>query len=171
MSDELDVMQMMDSIDLSKIETEFPIPTGGIVTAQIQDCEFRKDTEKKGPDAKPYLYVSYNFTQPWKTQSIDGSVPKEINPGSRGSTINERIYVGYYEDKKTGEQKTYGTDRLALLSECVIGKAQPGQKFDPMALKGQAITLKLVFEPAPRNDKTGEIYGPRTSVGSYLRKK
>lgn len=162
---------MMDSIDLSKVETEFPIPAGGVLTAQIQDCEFRKDTEKKGPDAKPYLYVSYNFTQPWKTQAIDGGTSKEILPGGRGSTINERIYVGYYEDKKTGEQKTYGTDRLALLSECAIGKAQPGQKFDANALKGQAITLKLTFEPAPRNEKTGEVYGPRTSVSGYVRRK
>jgi len=171
MSEELDVMQMMDSIDLSKVETEFPIPAGGIVAAQIQECEFRRDTEKKGPDAKPYLYVTYNFTQPWKTQSIDGGIVKEILPGGRGSTINERIYVGYYEDKKTGEQKTYGTDRIALLRECVLGKAQPGTKFQPAELKGQSITLKLIFEPAPRNEKTNEVYGPRTSVASYLRKK
>lgn len=169
MSEELDVMQMMDSIDLSKVETEFPIPAGGIVTAQIQDCEFRKDTEKKGPDAKPYLYVSYNFTQPWKTQGLDGAPSKEILPGGRGSTINERVYVGYYEDKKTGEQKTYGTDRLALLRECVLGKAAPGTKFNANELKGMPVTLKLAFEPAPRNDKTGEVYGPRTSVTGYVR--
>lgn len=164
-------MQQMDNIDLAKVETDFPILATGVVQVQIQDCEFRRDTEKKGPDAKPYCYISYNLTQPWKTQSIDGSVVKEIQPGARGSTINERVYVGTYEDKKTHEEKWYGVDRLALLRECVFGKAQPGTKFNPAELKGQSVTIKLLFEPRPTNEKTGEVYGPRTSVATYIRRK
>lgn len=171
MSSELDIMQQMDNIDLATVETEFPILAGGVVQVQIQDCEFRKDTEKKGPDAKPYCYISFNLTQPWKTQALDGSASKEVQPGSRGSTITERVYVGTYEDKKTGETKWYGVDRLALLRECVFGKATAGTKFVPAELKGQAVTIKLAFEPAPKNEKTGEVYGPRTSVATYIRRK
>lgn len=171
MSDELDIMQQMDNIDLAKVETEFPILATGPVTVQIQDCEYRRDTEKKGADAKPYLYVSYNLTQPWKTASIDGGPVKEIQPGQRGSTITERIYIGTYEDKKTGETKWYGVDKLALMRECVFGKAPAGTKFNPGEMKGQSLTVKLTFNPAPRNDKTGEVYGPRTEVTGYVRRK
>ena len=94
---------------------------------------------------------------------------KELQPGQRGMSINERVYVGTYEDKKTGETKWYGVDKLALLRECVFGKATGGTKFVPAELKGQSVTIKLQFEPAPRNEKTGEVYGPRTSVAGYVR--
>ncbi len=168
--EDLEALELMNQVDLSKVETDFPIPASGVITAQIVECAFRKD-ESKGADAKPFCEIKYNFTQPWKTQSIDGSESKPILPGGRGSSITERVYVGYYNDKKTGEQKTYGVDRLALLRECVLGKAQPGQKFVPAELVGQSVTIKLQFEAAPKNEKTGEIYGPRTSVSGYVRPK
>lgn len=171
-NDPLDIMQQMDNIDLSKVETDFPILASGPVQAQIQDCEFRRDVDgKKGQDAKPYCYISYNLTQPWKTQSIDGSAVRELQPGQRGMTVIERVYVGTYEDKKTGETKWYGVDRLALLRECVFGKAQPGVKFNPAEMRGQPVTLRLLFDPAPKNKDTGEVYGPRTSVQTYIRKR
>jgi hypothetical protein len=169
MSEELDIMQQMDAIDLSKVETDFPLLATGVVSAQIQTCEWKRDTEKKGDDAKPYCRVKYNLTQEWKTSGHNADV-KVLQPGARGMTISEDIYVGKYTDKE-GNEQWYGLDRLAKLREAVFGKAQPGTKFNPAEMPGQPITLRLKFDPRPVNSKTKEVYGPRTSVEDYVRGK
>lgn len=170
MSSELDILQQMNSIDLSTVETDFPLLASGVVSAQIQECDFRRDTERKGDSAKPYLYVNYGITSPWHTAGHDSPV-KQLNPGDRGMTITERIYVGTYADKKTGETKWYGVDRIARLREAVLGKPAVGTKFQPAEVMGQTIQLRLRFDPAPKNDKTGEIYGPRTEVDGYVKRR
>jgi len=170
MSDELDIMQQMDNIDLSTVETDFPLLASGIVTAQIQTCEWRRDTDKKGEDAKPYVRVKYNLTQEHKTCGHNGAEVKLIQPGARGSTISEDIYVGKYINKE-GVEAWYGVDRLTKLREAVFGKAQPGTKFNVAEMPGQPITLRLKSDPAPQNSKTKEVYGPRTSVDDYVRGK
>lgn len=160
----------INSIDLSTVETDFPLLDSGVVTAQIQSCSFERDTAKKGDAAKPYLTVKYALTQPHKTTGHEGMTVKTINPGERGSTLSENIYYGNYEDKKTGEIKKYGIDRIAKLREAVFGKAETGARFVPAEMLGQAITLRLKFDPRPTNKATGEVYGPRTEVADYVRK-
>lgn len=170
MSDELNSMVDINSIDLSTVETDFPLLDSGVVTAQIQACSFERDTAKKGDSAKPYLTVKYALTAPHKTTGHEGMTVKTINPGDRGSTLSENIYYGNYEDKKTGETKKYGIDRIAKLREAVFGKAAEGQRFVPAEMLGQPITLRLKFDPRPTNKATGEVYGPRTEVADYVRK-
>lgn len=162
---DLDILNDLNSIDLSKVETAFPILKTGIVSATITGCEVTKDPNK--PDAKPYVLVKYSLAAPWETVSIDGAPTKAVNPGF---PFNERIYFGNYQDKTTGETKQYGVDRIAKLREAVFGKAAPGTKFAPEELVGQSITVKLKFDPAPKNSKTGETYGPQTTVDGYMRK-
>lgn len=161
---DLDIMNNLDSIDLSKVETSYPILKTGIVPANIVFCEITKDDKV---DAKPYVHVKYTLGQEWETVSIDGAPSKVVNVGF---PFNERIYFGTYEDKKTGEKKMYGVDRIAKLREAVFGKAEPGTKFNPGDLVGQTVTVKLKFDPAPKNTKTGEVYGPQTTVDGYVRK-
>lgn len=167
MSSELDILNQLQNIDLSTVETSFPLLASGLLTAQIQECEMKRDTDKKGDDAKPYLWVKYALTQPWQTVAHDGADSKPVNVGF---PISERIYVGQYADKKTGEMKWYGLDRIARLREAVFGKAPAGTKVVPAELLGQPITLRLRFDPAPRNDKTGQVYGPQTVVDGYVKK-
>lgn len=167
---ELDIMSQLDSVDLSKVETSFPLLASGLVTVQVTACEFKRDTEKKA-DAKPYMLVELSLVAPWKTVARDGEASKEVNPGDRGSKITDRIYFGDYEDKKTGEMKKYGYDRMATLREAAFGKAQEGAKFSaiPQEMLGQTITAELKFEAAPVNKDTKEVYGPRTSVARYVK--
>lgn len=167
MSD-IDIMTAMDNIDLSKVETSFPILDSGIVTVQITKCEYSRD-EKKGADAKPFCLVEMQLTTPWRTTPHNGP-SKPINPGDRGSKFTERIYVGQYEDKKTGELKWYGVDTLAKLRAAAFGPAAPGVKFNPAEMLGQTISVRLKFEAEPKG-KDGTVYGPRTSVSDYLAKK
>jgi len=170
MPTELEILNELNSVDLSKVETSFPMLASGVVTASVVKCEFRRDTERKGDDAKPYCYVEYTLAQPWKTVEHDGIVSRPIGLGERGAQFNERVYVGKYNDKQTNEEKWYGLDRLAKLREAAFGKASAGARFTPEEMVGQTITLRLKFDPAPRNKDTGEVYGPRTSVDGYLRK-
>lgn len=171
MSNEIDILNEMNSVDLSKVETGFPLLASGVVKTNIVKCEMRRDVEKKGDSAKPYCYVEYTLSQPWKTSGHDGPV-KEIAPGGRGATFNERVYIGKYNDKNTGEEKWYGLDRVLLLREAVFGrKINPGEQFNPTELIGQEVQVRLKFEPAPVNKDTKEVYGPRTSVDGYVKKK
>ncbi len=171
MSSEIDILQQINDIDLSKVETSFPLLATGAVLTNIIGCELKRDTEKKGSDAKPYIEVQYDLAQSWKTVERDGIPSKVVNPGDRGSKLTERIYIGTYEDKKDGSTKWYGVERYAQLREAAIGKAAEGAKINPAELLGQSVTIKLLFEPAPMNKDTKEVYGPRTSVSGYIRKK
>lgn len=167
----IDILQQIDNVDLSTVETSFPLLATGNVLANIIKAEFRRDTERKGDSAKPYIYIEYSLAQPWKTVARDGNTSKVVNPSDRGSVFNERIYVGQYIDKKTGETKWYGIDHYAQLREAIFGKATPGVKINPPELIGQTVTTKLLFESMTKNKNTGETYGPRTSVVGYIRKK
>lgn len=167
MSSELDIMEAMNNIDLSKVETSFPLLDSGIVDFQVAKCEYRKDDKA---DAKPYCYIELNLVSPWKTVKFDGAESKPVLPGGRGSVHVERVYVGQYEDKKTGELKWYGVDTLAKFRESVFGKAPEGTRFNPAEMLGQNLQARLQFEPAPKG-KNGETFGPRTSVAAYIKKK
>lgn len=166
MSEDLNAITDINDIDLSTVETDFPLLATGIVAVQIQECELRAN-EKSG---KPFLHVKYALTQPHKTTDHGGLPVRTINPGDRGSTITESIYYGNYEDKKTGEIKKFGVDKIAKLREAVFGKAAPGTKFNPGEMLGQSLVVKLRFNPEPKNEKTGEVFGPRTEVQDYVRK-
>lgn len=171
MSNEIDILNEMNAVDLSKVETGFPLLASGVVPANIVKCEMKRDVEKKGDAAKPYCYIEYTLAQPWKTCGHDGPVTT-IEVGKRGSKFNERVYIGKYNDKETGEEKWYGMDRLLLLREAVFGrKINPGEQFVPTELIGQSVQVRLKFEPAPVNKDTKEVYGPRTSVDGYVKKK
>lgn len=171
MSDELDILNELNDIDLSKVETSFPLLASGIVNALVTKCEYQRDTETKGADAKPYCLVEFAIQQPHSTVAHEGVPSKVLQPGDRGMTITQRVYVGKYEDKNSGELRWYGLDTLAKLREAAFGKAPEGTRFVPADMVGQTVAIKLKFDPAPKNKKTGETYGPRTEVDGYIRKK
>lgn len=150
---ELDIMSALDSVDLSTVQTSFPILKGGVVSAQIASIE--ADNEKKR------VQVKYTLTQEWS--QVDGI------PVHAGFGFNEFIYMNDWTDPKSGEVKNFGVQRLAQLREAVLGKAAPGVKFSIPDLLGQPITVTLKYEAAPTNKKTGEVYGPQTSVAGYVK--
>lgn len=162
MSSELDIMEQLNSVDLSKVETSYPILKAGVVQAQIVEVSA---VPAEG-DKKAYVNVKYTLAQPWESQPLDGP-SKPINPGF---PISERVYINDWTDPKTGEVKNFGRVRLLQLREAVLGPIQPGEKLDFNALRGQSITLRLAFDPAPKNSKTGETYGPQTTVAGYVKK-
>lgn len=171
MSSDLDILQQINSVDLSKVETSFPILDSGLVRVNIAKAEWKQEESKKEPGkTNTYMEVQFSLAQSWRTVHHEGQISKAVNPGDRGSTFTERIYVGKYNDKNTGEEKWYGLDQVAKLRESVFGKAAEGSRIDLLELIGQQATVKLQFEPAPKNDKTGEVMGPRTKVASYIKK-
>lgn len=162
MSSELDILSQLQNVDLSTVETAYPLLKSGIVSAQIGSIETEQDEGKA-----PYVHIKYTLTEPWETVPFEGRPVKTISPGF---PISERIYVQDWTDPKTGEKKNFGITRLAQLREAVFGPATAGTKLVLPELLGQTVTLKLKFDPAPRNKKTNEVYGPQTSVDGYVRK-
>lgn len=165
MSNEIDQLtSLVNSVDLSTVQTSFPLLQSGVCQFQVQECGWQmpEDTAKQ-----PFLHIKMVTTQPWKTVPHEGAPVKEVAPGF---PMTHRIYVGKYIDKK-GEEKTYGIDAIARFRESAFGKASTGTRFNPEEMLGQMITVRLNFNPAPKNDKTGEVYGPRTEVVGFVAKK
>lgn len=167
MSD-IDILNEIASIDLSKVETSFPIPASGAVHSRITKCNWETAEGKKG--LVTFLDVEFTFEQDWHTQAMDGQPSRPLPVGSRGSKISKRIYVGKYTDKKDGTEKMYGLEEIARLREAALGKAAEGTRFNPTELISQSVVIVLTFDPAPKNKDTGETYGPRTEVTRYVRK-
>lgn len=164
MSSELDsISSQLNNIDLASVETAYPLLKAGLVTAQIGAVMEERDEE----DKPPYVLVKYTLTQPWETTPFEGRPVKTISPGF---PLSERIYVQPWTDPKTNEVKNFGIIRLAQLREAVFGPATAGTHMSLPELMGQSITLKLKFDPAPKNKKTNETYGPQTTVDGYVRK-
>lgn len=164
---DLDILNQINDTDLSKVETSYPILAAGVVSATITEIELKAIENKEG-QSNPWAIVKYTLAQPWKTQPLADAPSRDVSPGF---AITERISLKPWEDPKTGEVKNFGITRLAMLREAVFGKAAPGTKFNPEELLGQPITLKLKFDPAPKNKKTGEVYGPATEVDGYVKRK
>jgi hypothetical protein len=168
---DIDILQQINDVDLSKVETDFPLLASGIVTLNIDKLDWKQEESKKElGKTNTYLLCEFSLAQPWKTAPREGIPSKAINPGDRGSKIIERIYVGKKVDEKTGEEKWYGLDTITKLREAVYGKAAEGSKFDPNVLLGQQLQAELKFDPAPVNKETKEVYGPRTTIKNFIRK-
>jgi hypothetical protein len=164
---ETDVLQQIQDIDLSKVPTAYPILASGVVQATIVEFGFDQRENRKG-ETNNWAVVKYTLAQPWKTQPLDDTPSQEI---AVGFPFTERILIKPWTDPKTGKETLLGLQRLALLREAVFGKAAEGTKFNGLELVGQSITLRLKFDPAPKNRETGEVYGPRTEVDGYVRAK
>ncbi len=154
MSD-IDILQQINDIDLSTVQTGFPLLKSGVVALTIQS--FEDDVEKKA------LKVKFVTAQPW--EDIDGKV---INPGFPQTDF---IRFNTWTDPDSGKEKNFGVERIVALRAAVFGKAKPGDKFDRSALLGQQVQARLKYDPAPRNKKTQEVYGPQTTIEAYLIKK
>jgi hypothetical protein len=164
MSQDIDILSKLEQTDLSKIETSYPILHDGVVQATVVECQ----AVPADGDKKPHIQIKYTIAQDWTTQPHDG-IPSK--PVSIGFPITERVYLNDWEDPKTGEVKNFGLVRLAQFREAIFGKATADAKLLPLEQYiGQSIVLKLKFEAAPKNKKTGETYGPQTTVDSYIRK-
>lgn len=166
MSDELKAMEDLNNLDLSTVETDFPLLDSGIVSLQVQECEIKKDEEKA--DAYPYVHIKVALTAPHRTTGAAGRTVKTVSPGDRGSTLTHRIYFGTsYKKKEEGTK--FGYDAIAKFRESVFGKAKPGDRFNPAEMLGQDLTARLAFEESP-SDKNGKTYSPRTSIADFVRK-
>ncbi len=154
MSNDIDILQQINDIDLSTVQTGFPLLKSGVVPLTIQS--FEDDVEKKA------LKVKLVTAAPW--EDIDGKV---IHPGF---PITDFIRFNTWTDAD-GKEKNFGVERVVNLRAAVFGKAKPGDKFDRTALLGQQVQARLKYDPAPRNKKTQEVYGPQTTIEAYLIKK
>lgn len=172
MSD-IDILQQMDNIDVSKVETSFPIPAEGLVRARVTSAKREQEPNKKKGGTNTFFEFEFAFTQDWRTQPINGNPSSPIPVGGRGSKMTKRVYVGQYEKKDGSGLAWYGIEELAKLRESALGKAPAGTSYSNLCddVLGQEVTLVLKFDPAPKNKDTGEVYGPRTEITNYVAKK
>jgi hypothetical protein len=165
---ELDILNSLQNVDLSKIETSFPLLKTGNVLAQISKMEFASKGKKEDEnDQYINCKLEYTLQQPWETVPIDGAPSKAVSPGFK---FTENIYCSPWTDPETKEVKNFGLQRLTLLRECIYGKAPPGTALKKEDFLGRTVMVKLKFEPAPVDKKTKQVMGPQTKVDGYVRK-
>lgn len=162
-----DILQQVQSVNLGTVVTDFPVLAPGVVSATIESVTFEYKENKEGENL-PWAVVKLKLAQDWKTQPLEGIPSRHI---AAGFVLTDNISLKPWTDPKTQEVKNFGITRLALLRECVFGKAAEGTVFRPEELINQTVTVKLTFDPAPKNKKTGEVYGPQTVVDTYIRRK
>lgn len=166
MSEDLSAMTDINDLDLSTVETDFPLLDSGIARMQIQECEIKPKDDQK-PESYPYLHIKLSLVRPHRTTTAGGRVVKPINPGDRGSSLTHRIYYGVsYKKKEEGTR--FGYDAIAKFREAVFGKATPGTKFNAAEMLGQEVDVRLLFEESPKG-RDGQTFGPRTVVADFIR--
>ena len=166
MDSDIAAMTDINDLDLSTVETDFPLLASGIAVVQVQSCALQPADDKK-QGSFPYLEIKFALTQPHQTAAGEGRTVKTINPGDRGSSVNHRIYYGVsYKKKEEGTK--FGYDAIAKFREAVFGKATAGTKFSCDEMLGQQLSVRLLFEAHPQRD--GTEYGPRTTVADFIRK-
>ena len=166
MSDDIDILQQIENVDLGKVETSYPLLKTGLCRLTIKSMEFKRIESKKGA-LQAWCLLEFVTAQQWETVAHDGLPVKPIAPGF---PLKKRVYMEPSKDKTTGEDVNYGIKDLALLRECIYGKAPEGTRLQVSDFLGQEVIGKLKFDPAPKNKDTGETFGPRTEVDGYVRK-
>jgi hypothetical protein len=165
MENELDILNSLQQVDISKVETSYPLLATGNVQMQITSMSFGMK-KKKDESTYPNCEIKFALMQPWKTVPIDGIPAKDIPPGF---PMTKNIFMGTVQ--KDGKEENYGLKELVTLRECIHGKAPEGARIQKEDFLGQTVLCKLKFDPAPVNKETKEVYGPRTDIVGYVRKK
>ena len=158
MSDEVDILSQLDNIDLSTVQTGFPLLKTGIVSMTITGFE-----DDRADNGTQILKVKLALAQPW--QDVDS---KTVN---QGFPMTDFIRFNEWVDPKTNEKKNFGLLRVAELRAAVMGKAKPGDRFNREQLINQVVQVSLKYDPAPTNKTTKEVYGPQTTIARYITKK
>lgn len=158
MPEDQDILNELQSFDLSKVETSYPLLKTGtyavrVATAQLED--------QKAPKTGKNLVIKYTLTE--ATEAVDG---RSVNPGF---AITERISLTR-TFKDDGSPKYDPMPRLAQFREAIFGKAEPGVQFMPLEQYfGQELHIRVKHEPNSKG-KDGTDYGPQSNVQGYVRK-
>jgi hypothetical protein len=153
-----DILNQLDSVDLSTVETSYPLLKTGVYPTTVASCQLE---DQKAPKTGKNLVIKYTLTE--TAESVDG---RQVNPGF---AIMERISLTK-TFKDDGSPKYDPLPRLAQFREAIFGKAETGTGFMPLEQYiGQAITIRVKHDPHSKG-RDGTDYGPQSSVNGYVRK-
>lgn len=158
MSEEENVLNQLDSIDLSTVETSYPNLKTGHYHVRVVGCTVE---DGKKPGAKN-LVIKFALTE--ATEAVDG---RQVNPGF---VIMQRVSLTK-TFKDDGSPKYDPMPTLAKFREAIFGKATAGTQFMPLEQYiGQELDITVKFDANVVNKVTKEEYGPQSSVTGYVRK-
>ncbi len=139
-----DPMSMLDSLDLSTVQTGMPLIPEQLVELEVIKLEVK---DSKNDSAKKNLHISLATTQPMT--SVEG---KALNPGFPVFDLVSLTMTDKYDFRT----------RLAEFREATVGKV-PGP-FNPVE---QYIGCKVMVR---MKIERSEEFGNRNRVGRYIKK-
>ena len=161
MSQDIDILSQIDNIDLASVETARPNLPTGLYRFKVAKLEL---VDQKAPKTGKNLSIQLGLVEP--QQSV---------PNSKGES--QVLNVGFpvfdlisltKTFKENGEVNYDPLPRLAKFREAVLG--DKSGKFMPLEqYLGREVIVKVRYSETNIDKKTGQDYGPKTSVNDYVR--
>jgi len=163
MTQDIDILSQIDNIDLSTVETARPFLPSGIYEFVVQKMEL---VDQKSPKTGKNLSIQLGLVEPAQSVPNDKGETQLLNPGfpvfdliSLTATFND-----------DGSKKYDPLPRLAKFREAVLG--DKSGKFMPLEQYiGQRVMVKVNYSATNVDRKTGQDYGPKTTVSDYVKRK
>ena len=143
MSEEIDILQNLQSLDLTNVETGMPVLREGLVGIEVLEAKI--EPNKKGTGSN--LNLKFGLTDPW--EALDG---KAINPG----------FPLFHTISLVQTEKYNPLQNLAAFKECVTGTKSGN--FLPVEQY-----LNCTGSVRIKNE-TSEQYGTQTRIARFVKK-
>lgn len=162
MSNDIDILAQIDNIDLSTVETARPNLPSGMYLMQVKEMKL---VDQKAPKTGKNLSIQLGLVEPALAVPNEKGEQQKLNPGfpvfdtiSLVQTFNPDGSVRYDP-----------LPRLAKFREAVVGSKDG--KFMPLEqYVGQQVMVKVSYTASNVDRKTGQDYGPKSSVQDYVRR-
>lgn len=143
MSEEIDILQNLDSMDLTNVETGVPLIPEGLYEVSVLEAKTEPNKKKTGHN----LSLKFGLTQP--TTSLDG---KAINPNFPLFTIISLVKTEKYDPRQN----------LAAFMECFKG-TKAGNFLPVEQFIGMTGNVRVKIDDSPE-------FGKKNVIARYVKK-
>lgn len=162
MSNDIDILTQIDNIDLSTVDTDRPQLPSGLYEMKVAKMEL---VDQKAPKTGKNLQIQLGLVEPALSVPNSKGEQQKLNPGFSVFDLIS-LTATFNED---GSKKYDPLPRLAKFREAVIG--DKAGRFMPLEQYiGQTVMVKVAYSATNVDKRSGEDYGPKTSVKDYVRR-
>lgn len=160
---DIDILSQIDNIDLSTVETARPHLASGVYEFTVQKMEL---VDQKAPKTGKNLNIQLGLVEPAQSVPNEKGETKLLNAGFPVFDLISLTKTF----KENGDVNYDPLPRLAKFREAVLGSKDG--KFMPIEQYiGQRVMVKVNYSATNVDKKTGQDYGPKTSVSDYVKRK
>lgn len=162
MSDDIDILNQLSNINLSSVQTSFPLLATGLYDLTVAEM---KVEQQKAPKVGNNIKIKLTTQNP--SVDIDG---KQVNPGfPMFDTIS--LTKSFKED---GSINYDPAQKLAAFKEAVTGSKEgsfgaPAEWAELYV--GKTVQARVTYSPTSVDKRTQKDYGPQSRIDRYVKQK